>query len=95
MTDNNKKKYKLKYANILHNGIIRKPGDVVELTLAEAARLTDFVDLVPEPKTSKANQTKTANAKPKQTDKQKSESDNNSDNSDNNENSEDGGNDGE
>ena len=62
------KKYKLKHTNILHNGILRKPNDIIELTEAEAKKLADFVELIPE-KTPKNQQNKNSKQKKAETDK--------------------------
>lgn len=62
------KKYKLKHTNILHNGILRKPNDIIELTEAEAKKLADFVELIPE-KTPKTQQNKNQKQKKAETDK--------------------------
>lgn len=60
------KKYKLKHTNILHNGILRKPNDIIELTEAEAKKLADFVELIPE-KTPKNQQNKNQKQKKAET----------------------------
>lgn len=62
------KKYKLKHTNILHNGILRKPNDIIELTEAEAKKLADFVELIPE-KIPKTQQNKNSKQKKAETDK--------------------------
>ena len=40
-------KYKVKHTSIMHNGKLCKEGSVIELTDAQAAKLADFVVLVP------------------------------------------------
>lgn len=60
------KKYKLKHTNILHNGILRKPNDIIELTEVEAKKLADFVELIPE-KTPKTQQNKNQKQKKAET----------------------------
>lgn len=70
MADTNKKKYKLKHTNILHNGTLCKIGDILELTDVQAARLTDFIELVEEQKT-----TQNKNTNKTKSDKQKSDDD--------------------
>ena len=56
------KKYKIKYTSIMHNGSLKKEGDIIELTDAQAEKLADFVVKVSEPKTQtkQASQTKTS-----------------------------------
>lgn len=56
--------YKIKHTSIMHNGKLCKEGDTIELTKEQAARLEDFVILIPEKKTAIAstengNKTKT------------------------------------
>lgn len=78
------KKYKLKYTNILHNGILRKPNDIIELTEVEAKKLADFVELIPE-KTPKTQQNKNSKQKKAETDKSdESQNENQDQNSDEN-----------
>lgn len=72
------KKYKLKHTNILHNGILRKPNDIIELTEAEAKKLADFVELIPE-KTPKTQQNKNSKQKKAETDKSEESQDENQD----------------
>ena len=84
------KKYKLKYTNILHNGILRKPNDIIELTEAEAKKLADFVELMPE-KTPKTQQNKNSKQKKTETDKSdESQNENQDQNSDENQGENDG-----
>lgn len=84
------KKYKLKHTNILHNGILRKPNDIIELTEAEAKKLADFVELIPE-KTPKNQQNKNQKQKKAETDKSDESQDENQDkNSDENQGENDG-----
>ena len=52
-------KYKIKHTSIMHNGKVCKEGSVIELTDAQAAKLADFVVLVPATKTKTNTQTKT------------------------------------
>ena len=52
-------KYKIKHTSIMHNGKLCKEGSVIELTDAQAAKLTDFVVLVPATKPKTNTQTKT------------------------------------
>ena len=56
-------KYKVKHTSIMHNGKLCKEGSVIELTDAQAAKLTDFVVLVPATKPKTNTQTKTQAAK--------------------------------
>ena len=51
-------KYKVKHTSIMHNGKLCKEGSVIELTDAQAAKLTDFVVLVPATKSKTNTQTK-------------------------------------
>ena len=51
-------KYKVKHTSIMHNGKLCKEGSVIELTDAQAAKLTDFVVLVPATKSQTNTQTK-------------------------------------
>jgi len=44
-------KYKIKNTNILHNGELKKIGDVIELTDKEAGKLADILTPVKETKT--------------------------------------------
>lgn len=84
------KKYKLKHTNILHNGILRKPNDIIELTEAEAQKLADFVELIPE-KTPKTQQNKNSKQKKTETDKSdESQNENQDQNSDENQGENDG-----
>ena len=52
-------KYKVKHTSIMHNGKVCKEGSVIELTDAQAAKLADFVVLVPATKPKTNTQTKT------------------------------------
>ena len=52
-------KYKIKHTSIMHNGKVCKEGSVIELTDAQAAKLADFVVLVPAIKPKTNTQTKT------------------------------------
>lgn len=52
-------KYKVKHTSIMHNGKLCKEGSVIELTDAQATKLTDFVVLVPATKPKTNTQTKT------------------------------------
>ena len=52
-------KYKIKHTSIMHNGKLCKEGSVIELTDAQAAKLADFVVLVPATKPKANTQTKT------------------------------------
>lgn len=56
-------KYKVKHTSIMHNGKLCKEGSVIELTDAQAAKLADFVVLVPATKAKTNTQTKTQTAK--------------------------------
>ena len=56
-------KYKVKHTSIMHNGKLCKEGSVIELTDAQAAKLADFVVLVPATKPKTNTQTKTQTAK--------------------------------
>lgn len=56
-------KYKVKHTSIMHNGKLCKEGSVIELTDAQAAKLADFVVLVPATKPKTNTQTKTQAAK--------------------------------
>lgn len=65
-------KYKVKHTSILHNGKLYKEGSTIELDEKYAAKLADFVDLLPnktpaKPKTETQNKTQTSKstAKPK------------------------------
>ena len=84
------KKYKLKHTNILHNGILRKPNDIIELMEAEAKKLADFVELIPE-KTPKTQQNKNSKQKKTETDRSdESQNENQDQNSDENQGENDG-----
>ena len=52
-------KYKIKHTSIMHNGKVCKEGSVIELTDSQAAKLADFVVLVPATKPKTNTQTKT------------------------------------
>ena len=56
-------KYKVKHTSIMHNGKLCKEGSVIELTDAQAAKLADFVVLVPATKPKTNTQTKTQSTK--------------------------------
>ena len=56
-------KYKIKHTSIMHNGKVCKEGSVIELTDAQAAKLADFVVLVPATKPKTNTQTKTQTTK--------------------------------
>lgn len=56
-------KYKIKHTSIMHNGKVCKEGSVIELTDAQAAKLADFVVLVPATKPKTNTQTKTQSTK--------------------------------
>lgn len=65
-------KYKVKHTSILHNGTLYKEGSIIELDEKHAAKLEDFVELLPnktsaKPKTETQNKTQTSKstAKPK------------------------------
>ncbi|CDC19707.1 unknown [Clostridium sp. CAG:306] len=46
-------KYKVKHTSIMHNKKLYIEGSTVELTDEQAKRLEDFVELIPETKTTK------------------------------------------
>ena len=56
-------KYKVKHTSIMHNGKLCKEGSVIELTDAQAAKLANFVVLVPATKPKTNTQTKTQTTK--------------------------------
>ncbi len=59
-------KYKVKHTSILHNGELYKEGSIIELDEKHAAKLTDFIERLPNQSNSKAKtetQTKTQPAK--------------------------------
>ena len=56
-------KYKVIHTSIMHNGKLCKEGSVIELTDAQAAKLADFVVLVPATKPKTNTQTKTQTTK--------------------------------
>ena len=58
-------KYKIKNTNILHNGELKKIGDVVELTKDEADKLVDV--LIPVKETATKPETKTETKAPAKT----------------------------
>ncbi len=65
-------KYKVKHTSILHNGTLYKEGSIIELDEKHAAKLEDFVELLPnktsaKPKTENQAKTQTSKstAKPK------------------------------
>ncbi len=70
------KKYKIKYTSIMHNGSLKKEGDIIELTDAQAEKLADFVVKVSEPKTQtkQASQTKTSTKSKTETKSEKDKS---------------------
>lgn len=49
--------YKIKHTSIMHNNKLCKEGSIIELTADEAARLEEFVELVPSAKTSTTKNT--------------------------------------
>lgn len=51
-------KYKVKHTSIMHNKKLYIEGSTVELTDEQAKRLEDFVELIPETKSSKTQETK-------------------------------------
>lgn len=58
-------KYKVKHTSILHNGKLYKEGSIIELDEKHAAKLEDFVELLPnktsaKPKTETQNKTQTS-----------------------------------
>ena len=59
-------KYKIKHTSIMHNGSLHKEGSTIELTPEQAAKLSDFVELVKEPKakTQAKTQTQKSETKP-------------------------------
>ena len=52
-------KYKIKHTSIMHNGSLHKEGSTIELTPEQAAKLSDFVELVREPKAKAQAKTQT------------------------------------
>lgn len=52
-------KYKIKHTSIMHDGHLYKEGSTVELTKEQAARLEDFVTLIPEKKSEPSTNNKT------------------------------------
>lgn len=60
-------KYKVKHTSILHNGELYKEGSIIELDEKHAAKLTDFIERLPNQNNSKPKaetQNKTQTAKP-------------------------------
>lgn len=59
-------KYKIKHTSIMHNGSLHKEGSTIELTTEQAAKLSDFVELVkePKPKAQAKTQTQKSETKP-------------------------------
>ena len=62
-------KYKVKNTTILHDGVSRGEGSIIELTDKQAEKLADFVELVKEKapakqSTEKTTKTKTETKKP-------------------------------
>ena len=53
-------KYKIKNVTLLHNGKTKKPGDVIELTDAQAKKLGTYVEPVEEIEKDKNPATKTS-----------------------------------
>lgn len=51
-------KYKVKHTTILHNNTSCGEGSIIELTEAQAKKLADFVELVPETKSQNLNKQK-------------------------------------
>lgn len=72
------KKYKLKNTNLLHDGIVYKIGDVIELDEKQAKKLSDILTLVGpvENKTNKSS-SKTKSETVEQESKNDTEVDNN------------------
>ena len=52
------KKYKIKNTNILHDGTLRKIGEIIELDEKTAAKLQDVLTVVKETATNNKNQNK-------------------------------------
>ena len=52
-------KYKIKHTSIMHNGSLHKEGSTIELTPEQAAKLSDFVEVVKEPKAKAQTKTQT------------------------------------
>lgn len=46
-------KYKIKHTSIMHNKKVYAEGSEIELTDNQAARLADFIDLIPNQENSK------------------------------------------
>ena len=55
------KKYKIKNTNILHDGTLRKIGEIIELDEKTAAKLQDVLTVVKETATNNKNQNKNNN----------------------------------
>ena len=58
-------KYKIKHTSIMHNGSLHKEGSTIELTPEQAAKLSDFVELVREPKANVQAKTQTQKSETK------------------------------
>lgn len=58
-------KYKIKHTSIMHNGSLHKEGSTIELTPEQAAKLSDFVELVKEPKAKSQAKTQTQKSETK------------------------------
>ena len=58
-------KYKIKHTSIMHNGSLNKEGSTIELTPEQAAKLSDFVELVREPKAKAQAKTQTQKSETK------------------------------
>ena len=75
-------KYKVKNTTILHDGVSRGEGSIIELTDKQAEKLADFVELVKEKapakqSTEKTTKTKTETKKPEVKTEGKDENKNN------------------
>lgn len=66
-------KYKIKNTNILHNGELKKIGDIIELNKDEAEKLADV--LIPVKETPTKTETKTETKTPAKTTKNKTQDD--------------------
>lgn len=58
-------KYKIKHTSIMHNGSLHKEGSTIELTPEQAAKLSDFVEFVKEPKVKSQAKTQTQKSETK------------------------------
>ena len=68
-------KYKVKHTSILHNGDLYKEGSTIELDEKYAAKLADFVELLPNKTAAKSKtETKTKTHTTKSTAKPKTQS---------------------